>query len=60
MKEPTKDELKKLILELFETIQGYQGGHNGRTEPFECDCRFCKRVGEIIERISVLSSRTNR
>jgi hypothetical protein len=51
MKEPTKEELKQLILDLFEVICGYRRGHDGRTEPYDCDCQFCKRVDDILDQL---------
>lgn len=51
MKEPTQEELKQMILDLFGIALTYQKGHDGRTEPFECDCKACKQVEEMVRKI---------
>jgi len=51
MNEPTKKELQQMILDLFGAALLYQKGHDGRTEPFDCNCKACQQVEEIVRKI---------
>jgi hypothetical protein len=38
------------LQEMVALLKGYRQAHDGRTEPYVCDCRFCTRLEEILPR----------
>lgn len=41
---------RELLDQLKELVKGYRSGHDGRTEPFICDCRYCRKAEKLLPR----------